>query len=804
MNAISRSFLSVEPIRAPGSFSLARRPPVRELLIFLAFLALTVLMTWPWVLHLRAAVSDTGDSYAHAYFLWWDYHQTFHNPLNLFHATIFYPYRYTLAFGENDYGAALFFFPLFALGFRPLTVYSIVAFLSFPFTGYGMFRLARTLSGSNGAGWIAGVALAFIPYRFHHLSHIPLLFAGWIPLLFEALVLFARERTWSRASWLGTAFLMNALTCITWFILTLIPLGLSAAILASRYSAWRDRGSWVRAVTALGAACLLLFPFLLPYYHVARAYGFVRSTAEVQMYSAHAANWLAVREGNIFWKRLGAPTDYDMALFPGAVLLALALAGIIFIILSVARNWMSRDQSSIDTFSSRPYSELFAHGVVWGAVGFLGSFGLNLFFHRALYEFVPLFRGMRAAVRWSMICYVGLALLAGMGASRLAELLNPQWPKTRKPVIFCILTLAMLFDQRVAPLNLAHGEVDADELALYLKTKKISGGIVELPAGESSPRYMLRAADHGHPLVTARNSFAPPVANEIESLTARNPVPDELLDLLERIPASYLTIHNSLISPERRLALEDFLSRGEKAGRLRFIKSFPGDPDSGLRESTDLYAVVKTEPLAHSEGPPPKHSYEVLAPLFQGLLRDFHESCFFVYRLYRASYGRAPHFAEFMADIHAMRYDPAKPEKLKDIQRSFVEIWANRPEFKSRYGGLNDQQFTNTLFRQAGLTREDDRDKLVSSLHNGTLTRAAVLQSIIDNDPFAAREFNEAFVLLHYFVYLQRDPDAAGYRFWLYKLNRSPDYRSFTEAFAASAERQLKPEQPGLVRNGER
>src|SRR5947209_5241404 len=208
---------------------LARRPAVRELLIFLAFCMLTALMTWPWVLHLRDAVADSGDPYMIAWTLWWDFHQTFHNPLHLFDANVFYPYRYTLAFSENDYGLSLVFFPLFAAGVRTLTVHSIATFLGFAFCGYGAFRLTRTLTGSRGAAWVAGFFFAFLPFRFHLLSHLHYLFAGWIPLLLEALVLFARERSWRRAIWLGAAFLMNALTCVSWFILTLAPLALTAA-----------------------------------------------------------------------------------------------------------------------------------------------------------------------------------------------------------------------------------------------------------------------------------------------------------------------------------------------------------------------------------------------------------------------------------------------------------------------------------------------------------------------------------------------------------------------------------------------
>jgi hypothetical protein len=127
----------------------------REVGIFLGFALLTGVMTWPWILHLRDAVADNGDPYMIAWTLWWDFHQTFHNPLHLFDANVFYPYRYTLAFSENDYGIALLCFPLFAMGLRPLTVSAIATFFGFAFSGYGAFRLTRTLTGSNASAWLA-------------------------------------------------------------------------------------------------------------------------------------------------------------------------------------------------------------------------------------------------------------------------------------------------------------------------------------------------------------------------------------------------------------------------------------------------------------------------------------------------------------------------------------------------------------------------------------------------------------------------------------------------------------------------
>src|SRR5437588_11968232 len=296
---------------------------------FLGFSFLTIIMTWPWITSLRDYSGDAGDSYLNSWTLWWDYHQTFHDPVHLFDANVFYPYKYTLAFSENDYGIALPFFPLFAAGLRALTVNSIATFLGFAFCGYGAFRLTRTLTGSNGAAWVAGIVFAFVPFRFHVLSHLHYLFAGWIPLLLEALILFARERSWRRAAWLGAAFTMNALSCVSWFIMTLVPLALTAALLIERDgSLKRDRAFWVRGGVALGLAALVLLPFLIPYYIVSVKYGLRWQPWEFALNSPTALNWLAAESRNKLWQNFGAQIPGGHKLFPGLLAPLLALAAL--------------------------------------------------------------------------------------------------------------------------------------------------------------------------------------------------------------------------------------------------------------------------------------------------------------------------------------------------------------------------------------------------------------------------------------------------------------------------------------------
>ncbi|HEX8475198.1 MAG TPA: hypothetical protein VF666_14305 [Pyrinomonadaceae bacterium] len=302
---------------------------LRESLIFLVFVVLTVVMTWPWARDIRDAAPDHGDSYLNAWIMWWDYHQTFRDPLNLFHAPIFYPYRYALAFSEHNYGIALLFFPLFALGLRPLTIQGLAALLGFVLSGYGAFRLARTLTASNGAAWVTGIAYGFAQYRFHQLAHLNYMFAGWIPLMLEASVIFLRRRTWKSGIWFAFAFFMNALSCIHWFVLTLVPMALSATFLITRYRIWRERDMWQRAVVCLGTAMLLLLPFLLPYQRAATLYGFVRKPEDAAFYSARPIHWLTA-EGRIrLWRGFGPPADSgEKGLFPGLLPILFTLAAI--------------------------------------------------------------------------------------------------------------------------------------------------------------------------------------------------------------------------------------------------------------------------------------------------------------------------------------------------------------------------------------------------------------------------------------------------------------------------------------------
>jgi hypothetical protein len=145
--------------------------------------------------------------------------------------------------------------------------------------------------------------------------------------------------------------------------------------------------------------------------------------------------------------------------------------------------------------------------------------------------------------------------------------------------------------------------------------------------------------------------------------------------------------------------------------------------------------------------------------------------------LYRTSYGRAPHFDEFMPDAARVGRDvivgePDWERQLATNTQEFLDTWVDRAAFHAAYDNLANDGYVEALISHTGVTFTDsERATLVGGLNGGTLTRAQVLERVAQNEPFVKAKFNETFVRMQYFGYLRREPDASGFHFWLNKLN---------------------------------
>ena len=156
---------------------------------------------------------------------------------------------------------------------------------------------------------------------------------------------------------------------------------------------------------------------------------------------------------------------------------------------------------------------------------------------------------------------------------------------------------------------------------------------------------------------------------------------------------------------------------------------------------------------------------------------EFQETGGLVDGLYRAAYGVRPNFDEFKADAGAVApglvvNSDDWQTALENGKKDFVDAFVQRAAFRTAYDGHSGSEYVDALILHTGVSFTGaERNALVSGLANG-VTRAATLRTIVEHPNVVAAKRNEAFVMMEYFGYLRREPDAAGYQYWLAKLNQ--------------------------------
>ena len=164
---------------------------------------------------------------------------------------------------------------------------------------------------------------------------------------------------------------------------------------------------------------------------------------------------------------------------------------------------------------------------------------------------------------------------------------------------------------------------------------------------------------------------------------------------------------------------------------------------------------------------------------------EFQDRGYYIYRFYSTAFGRKPDYAEFTPDMSRVT-GFLTAEQLEAAKAKFAEDFITRPLFVAAYGGLTNADYVDALLRTAQVNLAN-RDQLVAALNAGTLTRGQVMRQIVENGDVYQKYYNQAFVVMEYFGYLRRDPDAL-YLEWIDVLNETGDARHMVEGFVNSSE----------------
>ena len=165
--------------------------------------------------------------------------------------------------------------------------------------------------------------------------------------------------------------------------------------------------------------------------------------------------------------------------------------------------------------------------------------------------------------------------------------------------------------------------------------------------------------------------------------------------------------------------------------------------------------------------------------------QEFQERGYFAYRFYSAAFGRKPDYAEFAPDLSRVSGFLTN-DQLEAAKTAFANDFVTRPAF-SQYATMSNTQYVDALSATAGVTLSN-RQVLIDSLNSEMLTRAQVLRQIAESSEVYQKYYNQAFVVMEYFGYLHRDPDAL-YQSWISVLDANPaDSRRMVDGFVNSAE----------------
>jgi hypothetical protein len=563
---------------------------IRHLAAFAFYLALAVGTTWPMARHLATAVPDFGDPLLNAWIVDWVCHALTHAPLELFHAPIYHPAPNVLAFSENMVGIALAVLPFHLAGLPSLAVSNIATLLGLAFSGYGAFALARVVTRSTSAALIAGVVHAFASYRIAHVQHLHIVWSGWLPLLLAAILVYWREPRTRNALFLGAVFFMNGLTTIHWLLFGGVALVLTIGFL--QFAEPRDRTVWLRLLATLAIASLLLLPFLIPYQTVANEYGARRTTGEARLMSAEPVHWLVGSSRNLLYGGLFEKWRvHEKELFPGVVAVVLALVGLwvsrpltlalsplrrergrgldvailVFFVLTLLVAYFGRVKIGGLSFAGADVPAVIttvlvliriapwvrvkwmeaSAALLWVVIGFLGSLGWNFFLHPFLFRVVTPFRATRVPARWAAIAYVGIAVLAAIGAAKLN-------PKNRRAIAAVLIALAVV---DVASRVRWH---HVPPLAPIYASARGAASLLEVPlTGDGIPFLYLHAqTQHRVPLVNGTSGWETPAHEQLRKLERELRYPEGFVR-----DAELLLVHEALLRDEQRAALAPLLAR---------------------------------------------------------------------------------------------------------------------------------------------------------------------------------------------------------------------------------------------------
>ena len=548
------------------------------------YFALSCALTWPLItcLDTRLAGALGSDVFCHVWMHWISREALLDSgmlPFRIATDQLYWPAGGTIH--SSDPIGSLLSIPMQSL-VGLVASYNLLVLANLTFSATAMFALARRVTHSDLAGFIAGLAFGFSPFVLAEVNNgsPELLTGGWLPLLVLCLSRLASTKGWTGV--LPTTAVLVLASLFTWyfaiaaclllFVHCLFPVELHDA------PALPFRTRLPKYIAVLGLSAIVVAPFLASFIDSisgpsALVYGDSRQSEHALEQPHLSVDVLA----------LLSPFSPSFQILGFRLPSYLGLVGTAFAAIGV----VARRRGRLFWLVAAVTSLLFAVGPILVADGaHVGNAGRYAWMPFALLSKVlPFLHSVHSPRRLLIVTILAIAVLAAIGLRRLMASVPKRWAMG----VACALGMALLADSlltRQVPVPIPTTSASVADVYHTLAAMPGEGAILEVPIltgnNRLAPLYAqtvhARPIQIGLPWEGPWESYCAPPLREmgvVQWLVRRGqadvptvfPTPSALadmhrdLELLEAMGFSHILAHTHEYAPDRAHAATSLLDQ---------------------------------------------------------------------------------------------------------------------------------------------------------------------------------------------------------------------------------------------------
>ena len=543
-----------------------------NLLVLLAFAAITVLMTWPVAARLATYLAGGRDDlWVHQWTFWW-IRQALREGLNPFFTPyLYFPDGVSLTSHNIAWFNIALWLPLQAI-FGRITAYNLVFLAVITLNGFCMFLFAYAVTKSRIGAFVAGLLFGFWPYTLSHYDHANMMVVFWVPLalfFLHHLILRSASNRSKFHWWLiaATALSIAMIGISRWQLLIMsspILLAYTIYLLAIIDGALHKR-PLLQLLVAGVLAILLMAPLATPLVldQVTREFPADAFLDEPQWGRTDLLAYFIPSINNGLWRDRVASLYENFVVnqfytpYLGFITLSLAIFGVI-------RRW----KKSWLWLALALLYFLLALGPVLAING--REFAQIPMPYRLVEDWFVL-RLLRRPDRLNIFLSLPLAMLAAWGMEALMTVIHST--RAQKILNLAIIILILL---AYSPVPFATTLPEIPSWHAQAATDGETYAVLDLPINDRSydKWYMQYQTAHGKPLATGHVSRLPREASYfldsvplLKNLRQRDQLPDpeltavsEQLELLHEAGIRYLIIHKEFANEGLQAVWRDWLT----------------------------------------------------------------------------------------------------------------------------------------------------------------------------------------------------------------------------------------------------